>query len=232
MNAITKQQIDFIRNKQQIDFIKNHLPEIVKRFNEDNKCNTKVSQWIKLTKVQVNKSNRSSYKIESDFVSIDDLLDPSVEKLEFAIGFILVDDNWIPVFGGDTMYHGEIEVKVYNEYIHRDYANLQGLKFWEVKCFRKHDGEDVNYFMPLKELSFVKKYQTKYYTIEMPESPQLVSFPRPINNQLEDFKDEAKEVFSISVFGKTYHFFTEKDRNTFNTEVSNFLESLKSDYKL
>lgn len=219
MNKITAEQIGFLRNQ---------LPEIVKQFNDIHKCDTKGYQWTKLTKVQVNKYNGSSYKIESNFVSIDDLLDPSVEKLEFAIGFILVDDNWIPVFGGDTMYHGEIEVKVYNGYIHRDYANLRDSNLWEVKCF---SGEDVNYFMPLNELSFVKKYQTKYYTIEMPESSQLVSFPRPIKNQLGDFKDEVKEVFSISVFGKTYHFFTEKDRNTFNTEVSNFLESLKSDYK-
>lgn len=224
MNAITNQQIDFIRN---------HLPEIVKRFNEDNKCNTKVSQWTKLTKVQVNKYNGSSYNIESNFVSIDDLLDPSVEKLEFAIGFILVDDNWIPVFGGDTMYHGEIEVKVYEAYrVAIANAKSSNRMAWEVKCKRKHDGVDIDYFMPLNKLSFVKKYQTKYCTIEMSESSQLVSFPRPIKNQLGDFKDEITEVFSTSGFGGvTYHFFTEKDRNTFNTEVSNFLESLKSDYK-
>jgi YHS domain-containing protein len=222
MNAITIEQIEFLRNK---------LPEIVKQFNEKNNCNTKIFQWIKLTKVEVNNYNGSSYKIESNYFSIDDLFDLSVEKLEFSIGFILVDDKWMPVFEGDTLYHGTTEVKVYESYRSalKRYPEMMGI--WEVNCKRNHNGLDIEYFKPLSKLTFqpVPERKAEYYTIIYED--EVISIPRPIKNELKEFGVSHKKLFASSCFGRTYYFFNEEDRNKFNVTVDNFLESLKANYK-
>lgn len=223
MNAITIEQIEFLRNK---------LPEIVKQFNEKNNCNTKIFEWTKLTKVQVNKHNGSCLKSQSNFVIIDNLFDESVEKLEFAIGFILVDDKWMPVFEGDTLYHGTTEVKVYESYrtaLKRLSPEMMGI--WEVNCKRNHNGLDIEYFKPLSKLTFqpVPDRKADYYTIIYED--EVISIPRPIKNELKEFSVSHKELFASSCFGRTYYFFNPEDRNKFNVTVDNFLESLKVNYK-
>jgi len=221
-HAITIEQILYLRNK---------LPEIVKQFNEKNNCNTKIFEWTKLTKVQVNKHNGSCLKSQSNFVIIDNLFDESVEKLEFAIGFILVDDKWMPVFEGDTLYHGTTEVKVYESYRSALKRHPEMMGIWEVNCKRNHNGLDIEYFKPLSKLTFlpVPERKVKYYTIIYED--EVISIPRPIKNELKEFGGSHKELFTSSCFGRTNYFFNEEDRNKFNITVDNFLESLKVNYK-
>lgn len=206
MNGITSEQIEFLRNK---------LPEIVQLFNEKNNCNTKIFEWTKL-------HFKDGSLQPSKLITIENLLDPLVEKLEFAEGFVFNEKllSWIPVFVGDTLYYrGRQKVTV-----------IEGHRTKPLYCNKSIMCQGFNDRLPIKnyELEFERNSETLSFGIINPDgkSDTLWSIPRPIKNtdSLEG------DYWYTTVLGNKYYFLTEEDRNNFIKTIQKSLEYLKVEY--
>lgn len=212
MNGITSEQIQFLRDK---------LPEIVQLFNEKNNCNTKIFEWTKL-------HFKDGSLQPSKLITIENLLDPLVEKLEFAEGFVFNEKllSWIPVFAGDTMYylgHAKVIIKPEN------YSRLE-LRQTYILCQFVNSNKDsfaVVQQLAISDLHFDRISKTLSFGIINPDGKSdTLSIPRPIKNTdiLEGF------CWYTTVLGNKYYFLTEGDRNNFIKTIQKSLEYLKVEY--
>ena len=208
MNAITTEQIEFLRYK---------LPEIVKQFNEKNNCNTKIFEWTKC-------HFKGGSLQPSKLITIENLLDPLVEKLEFAEGFVFNEKSlsWIPVFVGDTLYYrGRQKVTVTEG--HRTKLLCRNKS---IMC----QGNGMGGFpiaIKIYELEVERKSETLSFGIINPDGKSdTLSIPRPIKNTdtLEG------DYWYTTVLGNKYYFLTEEDRNNFIKTIQKSLEYLKVEY--
>lgn len=205
MNGITSEQIQFLRNK---------LPEIVRLFNDRNNCNTKIFEWTKL-------HFKGGSLQPSKLITIENLLDPLVEKLEFAEGFVFNKKllSWVPVFVGDTLYYrGRQKVTVTE-------GHRTKLLYWNksIMC----QGNGMNLPIEIHELEFERKSETLSFGVINPDGKSdTLSIPRPIKNTdtLEG------DYWYTTVLGNKYYFLTEEDRNNFIKTIQKSLEYLKVEY--
>lgn len=212
MNGITSEQIEFLRNK---------LPEIVREFNEKNNCNTKIFEW---TKLHFKDGSLQSSKL----ITIENLLDPLVEKLEFAQAVIFNKKllTWVPVFAGDTMYylgHAKVIIKPEN------YSRLE-LRQTYILCQFVNSNKDsfaVVQQLAISDLHFDRISKTLSFGVINPDGKSdTLSIPRPIKNTdtLEG------DYWYTTVLGNKYYFLTEEDRNNFIKTIQKSLEYLKVEY--
>lgn len=208
MNGITSEQIEFLRDK---------LPEIVQFFNEKNNCNTKIFEWTKL-------HFKDGSLQPSKLITIENLLDPLVEKLEFAEGFVFNEKllSWIPVFVGDTLYYrGRQKVTVTE-------GHRTKLLCWNKGIMCQGNGMG-GFPIAIKnyELEFERNSETLSFGIINPDGKSdTLSIPRPIKNTdtLEG------DYWYTTVLGNKYYFLTEEDRNNFIKTIQKSLEYLKVEY--
>jgi len=212
MNGITSEQIQFLRDK---------LPEIVQLFNEKNNCNTKIFEWTKL-------HFKDGSLQPSKLITIENLLDPLVEKLEFAQAVIFNKKllTWVPVFAGDTMYylgHAKVIIKPEN------YSRLE-LRQTYILCQFVNSNKDsfaVVQQLAISDLHFDRISKTLSFGVINPDGKSdTLSIPRPIKNTdtLEG------DYWYTTVLGNKYYFLTEEDRNNFIKTIQKSLEYLKVEY--
>lgn len=223
MNGITTEQIEFLRNQ---------LPEIVRIFNEKNKCNTKIFEWTRLY--------FKGGSLQPDrLLTIESLIDPSVERLEFAQGFVY--DNkllyWKPAFVGDVLYYNNTKATICDtnmstvSYSRLIVANYKGSY---ILCSHKSSlGNDLFKidYLDINQLSFYpKSYVLTYDMTNLDGERETLELPRPIKNT--DALAGSGNYWYTNILGVNYYFLTEEDRNEFIKVIQKSLKYSEVDYDI
>lgn len=233
MNGITTEQIEFLRNQ---------LPDIVKRFNEKHKCNTKLFEWTRLY------FKDGSLKPDR-LLTIESLIDPSVERLVFAQGFVY--DNkllyWRPVFAGDVLYYNNntknticgtnMSTASYNRLIGANYKGHSYILCCPLKSPVKSPGSslgtdllNLNY-LDINQLSFYPKSDVLTYDMtNLDGERETLELPRPIKNT--DTLAGSGNYWYTTILGIKYYFLTAEDRDKFIKVIQKSLKYSEVEYDI
>lgn len=229
MNAITTEQIEFLRNQ---------LPDIVKRFNEKHKCNTKLFEWTRLY--------FKDGSLQPDrLLTIESLIDPSVERLVFAQGFVYDKKllYWRPVFAGDVLYYNNNTKHTIcaTNMSTASYSRLNRLYYkghsYILCCPLKSPGSSVGTdllnlnYLDINKLSFYPKSDVLTYVMtNLDGERETLELPRPIKNT--DALAGSGNYWYTNILGVNYYFLTEEDRNEFVRVIYKSLKYSEVDYDI